>query len=42
MSKEEAKKCALVIEECADCAGTKGIFLGLENHGASWLRLTIF
>jgi len=34
MSKEEAKKmCIGAIEECADYAGTKGIFLGLENHG---------
>ena len=34
MSTEEAKKmCIGAIEECADYAGTKGIFLGLENHG---------
>ena len=32
--KEEAKKmCIGAIEECCDYAGTKGIFLGLENHG---------
>ncbi len=30
----EAKKlCISAFEECADYAGTKGIFLGLENHG---------
>jgi sugar phosphate isomerase/epimerase len=34
ISKEEAKKmCIGAIEECSDYAGTKGIFLGLENHG---------
>ena len=34
VSKEEAKKmCISAIEECSDYAGTKGIFLGLENHG---------
>lgn len=33
-SKEEAKKqCIAAIEECSDYAGTKGVFLGLENHG---------
>jgi sugar phosphate isomerase/epimerase len=32
--KDEAKTmCISAIEECADYAGTKGIFLGLENHG---------
>jgi sugar phosphate isomerase/epimerase len=30
----EAKKlCVEALEECADYAGGKGIFLGLENHG---------
>jgi sugar phosphate isomerase/epimerase len=34
MSPEEAKKlCIQAIEECADYAGKKGIFLGIENHG---------
>jgi sugar phosphate isomerase/epimerase len=34
VSKEEAKKlCIAAIEECADYAGPKGVFLGLENHG---------
>lgn len=34
VSKEEAQKLAVsAIEECADYAGRKGIFLGLENHG---------
>jgi sugar phosphate isomerase/epimerase len=34
ISKEEAKKlCASAIDECAEYAGKKGIFLGLENHG---------
>jgi sugar phosphate isomerase/epimerase len=34
VSKEEAKKlCITAIEECADYAGGKGVFLGLENHG---------
>jgi sugar phosphate isomerase/epimerase len=32
-TKEEAKKlCISAVEECADYAGRKGIFLGLENH----------
>lgn len=32
--KAEAQKlCIAAIEECADYAGGKGIFLGLENHG---------
>jgi len=34
MTKEEATRlCLAAIEECADYAGRKGIFLGLENHG---------
>ncbi len=34
MTKAEAQKlCLAAIEECAEYAGTKGIFLGLENHG---------
>ena len=34
ISKSEAKAlCHSAIEECADYAGSKGIFLGLENHG---------
>lgn len=34
MSLAEAKKlCIEAIEECADYAGKKGIFLGIENHG---------
>jgi sugar phosphate isomerase/epimerase len=34
VSKGEAKKlCLAALEECADYAGRKGIFLGLENHG---------
>jgi sugar phosphate isomerase/epimerase len=34
MSPVEAKKlCIEAIEECADYAGKKGIFLGIENHG---------
>ena len=34
VSKDEAKKLSIAaIEECADYAGQKGIFLGLENHG---------
>jgi sugar phosphate isomerase/epimerase len=34
MSLTEAKKlCIEAIEECADYAGKKGIFLGIENHG---------
>lgn len=34
MSKEEAKKlCLAALEECADDAGKRGIFLGIENHG---------
>jgi len=33
-SKEEAKKlCIAALEECAEYAGSKGIFLGIENHG---------
>jgi sugar phosphate isomerase/epimerase len=33
-SKDEAKKlCIAAIEEAADYAGRKGVFLGLENHG---------
>lgn len=32
--KEEATRlCIAAMEECADYAGKKGIFLGLENHG---------
>jgi sugar phosphate isomerase/epimerase len=27
------KQCIAAIQECADYAGSKGIFLGLENHG---------
>ena len=30
---EARKMCISALEECADYAGTKGIFLGLENHG---------
>jgi len=34
IAKDEAKAmCIGAIEECAEYAGTKGIFLGLENHG---------
>jgi sugar phosphate isomerase/epimerase len=34
VSKEEAARlCISAMEECADYAGQKGIFLGLENHG---------
>ena len=34
MAKSEAQKlCLAAMEECADYAGQKGIFLGLENHG---------
>jgi len=34
ISASEAKKRSIAgLEECADYAGTKGIFLGLENHG---------
>ena len=33
-TKEEAKKlCIAALEECADYAGKRGIFLGIENHG---------
>ncbi len=33
-SKEEAKKnCIAALEESGDYAGSKGIFLGIENHG---------
>jgi sugar phosphate isomerase/epimerase len=33
-TKEEAKKlCIEAMEECCEYAGTKGVFLGLENHG---------
>jgi sugar phosphate isomerase/epimerase len=33
-SKDEAKKlCIAALEECAEYAGTKGVLLGLENHG---------
>ena len=33
-SYEEAKKnCIQALEECAEYAGKKGVFLGLENHG---------
>ena len=32
--KTEAKRlCVSALEECADYAGSKGVFLGLENHG---------
>jgi len=30
---EARKMCISALDECADYAGTKGIFLGLENHG---------
>ncbi len=30
---EARSMCISALEECADYAGTKGIFLGLENHG---------
>ncbi len=30
---ESRKLCISALDECADYAGTKGIFLGLENHG---------
>ena len=34
MSKEDAKKlCLAALEECAEAAGKRGIFLGIENHG---------
>jgi sugar phosphate isomerase/epimerase len=34
LAKTEAKRlCIEALEECADYAGRKGIFLGLENHG---------
>jgi sugar phosphate isomerase/epimerase len=34
LSKAEARKlCIGAIEECAEYAGQKGVFLGLENHG---------
>ena len=34
MSDADARKmCISSLEECCDYAGTKGIFLGLENHG---------
>jgi sugar phosphate isomerase/epimerase len=34
MTKEEAQKlCIEAIEECCAYAGTKGVVLGLENHG---------
>src|SRR5262245_20723698 len=34
LSKEEAKKfCISAVEECADYAGKRGVFLGIENHG---------
>jgi len=34
LEEAEARKiCISALEECADYAGTKGIFLGLENHG---------
>ncbi len=33
-SREDAQKhCLSALEECADYAGQRGIFLGLENHG---------
>src|SRR5688572_6573731 len=33
-SRDQAKTlCIAAIEECCEYAGTKGIFLGLENHG---------
>ena len=30
---EAVKNCIASLEECCDYAGTKGVFLGLENHG---------
>ena len=34
VAKEEARKiCIAALEECAEYAGRKGIFLGIENHG---------
>jgi sugar phosphate isomerase/epimerase len=34
LDEEEARKlCISALDECADYAGRKGIFLGLENHG---------
>jgi sugar phosphate isomerase/epimerase len=34
MSKDEAKRLAVeALQECCEYAGTKGVFLGLENHG---------
>jgi sugar phosphate isomerase/epimerase len=34
VTKDEATRlCLAAIEECADYAGQKGIFLGIENHG---------
>ncbi len=34
LSEADARKmCIGALEECSDYAGTKGIFLGLENHG---------
>lgn len=34
LPKEESKKlCAAALQECCAYAGSKGIFLGLENHG---------
>ena len=33
-SREEAvKNCIAALEECGDYAGTRGVFLGIENHG---------
>jgi sugar phosphate isomerase/epimerase len=34
VAKEDARKtCIAALEECADYAGKRGIFLGIENHG---------
>ena len=30
---EAVKNCIAALEECADYAGTRGVFLGIENHG---------
>lgn len=34
LSKSESKKlCTAALQECCDYAGSKGVFLGIENHG---------